>query len=90
MLRVINDNGQVKFISGADVLEGTWKLDASHTPIELDLTLLYPQNEWRTVPAVIRFITEDKLLFRNGVREGERSTWFSKDMEKNQMIFERL
>lgn len=86
---VLNENSQARFIIGTVVLEGSWKLDASRNPIELDLTVQRPSNETATIPMILRFLTENKIQLRMSNDEMSRPVDFSGKDERNQIVLER-
>ena len=93
---VFNEDGSARMIQGNTVLDGasvggkvTWRLDASHDPMRLDLVLSKTSGETMTLPMILRFVGENKLQARISEDRTSRPTGFSESEDTNQIILVR-
>ena len=90
---VFHKDKRVKFVQGNNVLDGssvggyaTWEIDATKNPNHLDLVLSL-SGEIKTLPMIIRFITDKKIQLRCGKNLSIRPAEFTNSDDINQIFF---
>jgi hypothetical protein len=90
---VFDEDGNAKMIQGNLVLDGqtlggkvAWRLDASQDPIHLDLLVTPSSGESRTLPMIVRFITDSKIQLRYAEDMVSRPTGFLPSDNKYQIV----
>lgn len=93
---VFSENGDTKMIRGNLVLDGktvgrkvSWRLDTGQDPMHLDLIVASSTGESRTLPMIVRFITDSKIQLRISKDMNSRPIEFSDSDNKNQIVLTR-
>jgi len=87
---VLEKNKQAKFIKESLVLDGTWSANTTKNKkfIELDLIVMQ-STKTVTMPAIIRFLTKNKIQLKVTNDMVSRPEDFSTTEDKNQIVLER-
>jgi len=93
---LFNEDGTARMIQGNMVLDGssiggtvTWKLDASHDPMHLDLVMSKESGETVVLPMIIRFLGENRLQAKISEDRQSRPLEFSESTDINQVVLTR-
>lgn len=93
---VFRENGEVKWIYGNVVMDtetlGTnfsWRLDTNTDPMQLDFVRGPSDEDGMVTPAIIRFVTDNKIQIRMSEDLTSRPIGFSPSDVEGQIVFIR-
>jgi hypothetical protein len=93
---VFRENGEVKWIYGNVVIDtetlGTnfsWRLDTNTDPMQLDFVRGPSDEDGMVTPAIIRFVTDNKIQIRMSEDLTSRPIGFSPSDVEGQIVFIR-
>ena len=97
MVFVFSENRDLKWISGNAVMDAetlganfSWRLDTNHDPMQLDMVRgPLPDEDGIVFPAIIRFVTDNKIQIRMSEDFTSRPIGFLPSDVEGQIVFIR-
>jgi len=90
---IFSENGSVKTVRDGITIDRTpngatlkWRIDASKKPIHLDLFMRFPSGNEKVVPAIIEFISADKMWTKSSHGFKSRPTHFTYSESKYESL----
>ena len=85
----MDGNSKLVFAVGRDMVEGTWRIDDTKDPVQLDFYL--HTEDHLTMRMIVQFLSDDELLFRidNSNTRNRPSEFLPEDDGNNQLTLTR-
>ena len=83
---IFNADKSSTLIEGNMVMEGSWKLDSTHDPMWLDISV-DDESQTRQVFCILKFLSDEKFLMRSDM--DSRPEGFSEEVIRKQLVFSK-